>query len=73
MSVTEIGDNMSLGTDILRDASLGSANILLTESRIYMSGISIPIVKSQPWFASHSVPVAERSVVPGLREAVTDM
>ncbi len=73
MSVAEIGDNVLLGTDILRDGSLGSAQILLTEGRIYMPGISIPIAKSQSWSASHSVLVAERSVVPGLCEAITDM
>ncbi len=73
VSVAEIEDDVLLGTDVLRDGHLGPANILLSECRIVMSGMSIPISRSEPWSANRCVRVAERTVVPGLCEALVDM
>ncbi len=72
VSVAKIEDVVLLGIDVLRDGHSEPANILLSECKIVMSGMSIPIVRSEPWVANGCVRVAEHTVIPGLCEALVE-
>ncbi|KAH3882817.1 hypothetical protein DPMN_006762 [Dreissena polymorpha] len=71
--VTDIEDDALLGYDILTGQNGRPADILLSQNRILLDGMEIPIFQVWKIGKSRRVVVAENMTVPGYAEAVVSV
>ena len=73
LSVAAISDDVLLGADFLQKDSDGPADLLLSEGRMKLRGVSIPLEMVGVANRARRVTLADHYVIPPMTEAVVDV